>query len=404
MITYDMTRITAIILSSLLAVTSARADILDNAACAIAAASPEVANSTLGGQSEVEGILADNRLPDPAVELEHLWGNKGAGNKLTVNVSQEFEFPTVYSRRRTAASTTSRALEFLQRSTFMDKALEVKELLIEYIHTRNCLSIYGRILDNIDSLASATDRAISGGELMRLDASKLRIERIGVEGQIAILDGRLAEITSTLSGIAGGADVTEVLSTLPGDIPFEQLLTKDHYQRQAIEADPRIDYNSTMAEAALARSRVIDASRLPSFSLGYIFNREGGADFQGLSAGISLPIYSMEHQRKAVAMERENLLAQNDMLTISSQTMVAGTYARAERQRDLVMKYRTVLADASYPDLLDRAYASRTITLLTYLQETRYFTEAHIALFDAERDYALSLARLNRYTLLPHEL
>lgn len=373
---------------------------LDDLALTIASSNPTVVSTFFDAQAEGLDIKSENRLPDPSVELEQLWGNQGAGNKFTLSVSQEFEFPTIYSRRSRAAGLVMNSADYLSAATFLDVALEAKLLLLEYVYTAQSVDITRTMQHNVDSLRSASSSAASGGELTRLDLAKLDISAIDIDTRLSDLTSRLDVIKSELQRLAGECDIDDVVSQIPHDFPDDPMLSLDAYTDLALSLDPMLQYRESQQLANQALGDVASLSRLPSFSLGYIYNKEAGVTFQGFNVGVSLPLWSRSSEKQAIlskALATE--MAMSDR-SVELTTTIKGEYDTATSAAALMRRYDAIPLDEDFA-LLDRAYATGTINLITYLDEINYFTQARLDALQSHYAYHIALCRLNRYSLLP---
>ncbi len=354
--------------------------------------------STLAARAEAEDTRAENTLPDPTVELERLWGSTAeAGGKFALSVSQEFEFPTVYGARSKAANLQSTAADALHDAAFLDKVLEAKLIILEIIYTNQCLQAKAEIRDNLLKMLDAGVRATSGGEISVLDRNKLSIELALLDADIASVNGDLTRLLAELSDLAGGADLSADALAISA-FPDPHIPTIEEY-RAAMASDPQGAYTRTMLEASDAQVKAINASRLPTFSLGYTYNAESGMRWGGVNFGVSIPLYSRRASRRAIDLRRDDLTLNQEMLETSRVASARADIENAHRLQTLIATMAPAVNDPENARLLRVAYDGGHITLHEYLGQLNYFTEARLQLLRARFDLATAAARLNRYNL-----
>lgn len=379
---------------------SLSAQSVDERARMVASTNPSIAGASYAEQARLAEMKGENILEDPTFELEQMWGNKEIGNKFTVGVSQEFDFPTVYSARRDAISTMDKSLKYLGEIQYLDIAYQAKIALIDYIYARKNIERLTEIDATLDSLATLYNRARSCGEMTQLDVNKLRIERVGVTQRIRDWETKCITAKNQLAALSGNA-TSDFTSGLPIEYPLEKLQPLDTVIAIALAKDPTILYNSIQSSGITSLEKLQNAERLPSFSLGYKYSRENGANFHGLGFGMSLPIYSSASKKKALSLQREVLASQSNVKENEIISQLTASYNEAEQYRRIIIELRPLLEDEDNLSHLARARDTKVITLIEYLQELNYFTEASLSLYETEYNLAVSLAGINRYNLLP---
>lgn len=368
---------------------------INDLAVRIAMTNPDVWSAGISGRAAAEEVLASNVLPDPVVEFEHLWGSPGT--KLTAAVSQELQLPTLFSARERLATSYTDAGRNKVWAQWSEKALEAKLVILDIIHVRRCVSELNGLLANLDTLEMHAARAVAGGEMTVLDRRKVGIEKVGVRQKIAEFESQLPALYGQLSALGDGRDYTQMVDGLT-EYPAEPMLTLDQYLAES-QRDYRYRQNtldSDVIDASLALSR---AERLPTLSLGYVFNREEGVNFNGLNLSMTLPIYSNRHRRAAIEVQREQLEADGQALSVEVQSGVRALYAEADVLKAQIAELSPLVNDTETQSLLMRALDTKVITVLDYIANINYFTDARLMLMDAQYRYTCALARLNRYSL-----
>lgn len=384
---------------SLSSVTSAYAQSVDALARTIAMQSPATTSASLPAALTAAEIRADNVLSDPTVELENLWGAGGI-NKFTASVSQEFQFPTVYKSRSNAANTASLATSWLERKAYIERALEAKKLIIDYIYNRRCIATLTRLGENLDSVMSLTRSAEQGGELTVLDTRKIEIEQTTLMRRIAEMRASAAELVGQINALgSAGADYSPQLVSLD-NYPMEALRPVQEYREQAERMNPTLQVSQIMAESQRQLSKAYKAERLPSFSLGYVYNREEGMNFNGVNFSATLPLYSNPHRRETAELQALQYKSEGESEAINEAATIDALHASATEMQAYLDRQSTAAmagSNRSSLDLLGTAYNAGYINLITYLTEANYFIEAELTLEESLHTQALTLARLNKY-------
>ena len=160
---------------------SVNANDFDNALFEIVSNNPTLVASIAENEAEINELKSENNLPDPEIGYEHKWGKEGA--KWGVDISQSFEWPGVYSARKKAINSTSEAIEYLNKSNYLNKLVEIKLLLIDIINLRKQISLVSQLESQIDSLTLKYQQGAKQGEVTILDINKMKIEKIALTRQ-----------------------------------------------------------------------------------------------------------------------------------------------------------------------------------------------------------------------------
>lgn len=359
---------------------------------------PEIKSSQASIESDLLQLRSENNLPDPEVGFEHLWAPNGIKNKWNASISQSFDWPGVYKARSKAYKSASSALEFLERSRYVDKALEVKLLFVDIINVQKNVALCDSSIALFNELKRHYQVGYEQGEFTRLDINKINVEQLRLSRQRASLENQLRVLEGSISAMNGGLDCDAILASLT-NYPTEPLYSIDDYDRVLQSQDPQINYVSLMVESERYAVKAAKLSSLPSFTLGYVHANEEGNSFNGLSVSMTLPIFSNRHKAKAAkAIERASI-AELSGVKVDKSTAMRADYAIAANLANEIAQYKSTLDD-TYISLLRKALVGGEISLINFIQEVNYFQEAVADMYAVEYEYYQVLTRLNKYSIL----
>lgn len=165
-----------------------------------------------------------------------------------------------------------------------------------------------------------------------------------------------------------------------------------------VRNSPQYRVMEAREKVALEKINLASKERFPKLTLGYVHAYEEGTHFNGLSAGLTLPVFSRGSSLDAVTAEGMAEMLGNEM---KLREMVASANADCRRahmlERQLAMLGPAV-ENTNNIRLLKMALEGGEITLLEYLQETSYFVDAAREYNAARLEYALTLASLARWS------
>lgn len=409
---------------------AAHADSFSNVATVLANAISSAPVEAMSLQAEQEALKAEAVPSDPEVEFDYLWPSvAGETNRWSGGISQEI--PDFRKRR-----SISKTVDALSEQADIQKMAEMSESyyqaslkLIEYISVRREHALLHKIHENFDSLSINYNRAWDRGEATLLDLNKIRIEHAKASSADLEVDGRMAALTKEIIALSRGKITAASLATLE-DYPYYQVVndlvikaggarksqssdcneethttdaltnntiaTPDAIE-EAVRKSPQYALLEAKLKVSQARVNLASMSRFPKLTLGYVHNFEDNTHFNGVSAGLTLPVWSRGAEKSAavaaaMAQDIENEKALNEMTA-----SVKSDYALVFSLKQRLNVIGPAIENADNIRLLKMALTGGEISLLDYLQEVAYFMEAALEYNSIRADYCRTAASLMRY-------
>ena len=346
--------------------------------------------------SDKAEISTANNLSDPEIEFSHQWGQKGIGNKWGVGIYQSFEWPGVYQSRKNRISNEKLALEQIHRETIRNIRFQIRCSLIDIAFYKQLISLSQGQMNRIDSLYSLYLKGVSLGEISKLDINKLKIERISASRQLNEAENAFKECFTKIVELNGGKDCSDIVSNI-SDFPNDELLSIDYYKSKSLLDDPTTAYRSYLSNAIKYQEQELKRSNIPGFSVGYNHDYELGEHFNGVSIGLTLPLFSNRH--KAATIEQRKLLLESEQIEAenSLKSTIETAYDQVLNLDREIGQYNSVLMDSDNVRLLDIALNSGHITLIEYLLEINFFIDAHKQLLEINRQRAVNMCKLTQW-------
>lgn len=349
-------------------------------------------------EAALEEMRDENTLEAPEIGFDHLWGDsKEAGNKLSVSISQSFDWPGVYAARRDAIKKSSYAMQYLREASMMDVKMQVRQMLIDIIYTRQKINALSKLSESMGKLVETYRILMEQKQQTRLDYNKAVIEKIDIDRELESLKGQYSVLESALEALNGARGVDDLLSKVGDDYPAYDLAVLRPNIDMVKERDPQYAASLASIEANKSLLKAEKLSRLPGFSLGYVHELENGDRFNGFSFSISLPFLKKSHNVKAAQLRGDAINYEAEMQVTQRVAEMNGAYRQAVELRKLIDKYNMVIEGDSNFELLKKALDAGEISFITYLQEVHYFHTARINYLDILYEYNQSLAKLVRY-------
>lgn len=315
--------------------------------------------------------------PDPEVEGSYLIAPKGETNRWGVELSYGMEWPGVYGARREVAEAQRQANAAEASAVAYEKRLEILTEIGTYLYADRRLEIMRRMAESTDSLMHIAERSLRGGQMSRIDLSKLQLERGRVNTQIANIEGEKRESEGRLQTLNGGHDCTSLLATIDRTFVMTPLHSLELYLEEALER-PQVTQAMAELHAAQHGVQVAKGEGLPGFSIGYAHEFEDGMHFNGANLGITLPLFSNRGKVKAAKAAEAAAEFRKSTAVEQAESDIRAMYDEVLALDESLKVPTEVFRDTDYSTLLFKAYKGGEISLVDYLQERAWFQEAHL--------------------------
>lgn len=327
----------------------------------------------------------------PEVEFERLWSD-GTENRWSLGVSQSFDWPGVYKRRRQSAALQTTAYEYLYATEMQNMAVEARLSIAQCVYAAKRLAVLNAIAENITKIKALVNEGYEKGQLTVLDVRKLDFEEYSLNNRIDDARQELELARQQVNALAGKDVKLDLSAYAP-----QQLMALDYYLEKCVTNNKQIEAEKQNAESARAMARVASAERMPAITLGYKHAYEEHNHFNGISIGVSLPIFTTKAGEKAAQMQAQSLDFKSMQTAADVQGRQRALYTNAVQRNKYLAGIQKVVLDNNYPSLLMMAYKGGQINVISYLQELNYFVEARMDYLSAEYSYIQDLTQLNKY-------
>lgn len=344
--------------------------------------------------AEVASLKSANELAPLEIGGSYLVGsNNEVGNKLAFSVSQGFDWPALYAARRRAAESASSASQFLYESALLDSRAEARTLLIDLIHANKTLALAQRQENQAHEIEKYYRTAVARGTETRIDLNKAIIEHINMHAALNVAKVAREEVLGRILAFNPNFNINGLAEYVGTEYPEVSDARLQDAIRDFRTRDPR--YAAARAQAQKSRdlAKVADMSNLPGFSIGYEHETEAGGSFNGLSVGITLPVWSRKSTKQAARLEAEVAAIEAETEASAREAEMQQNFKQLSQMTESLAMYKEVLQHTDNYDLLRKAFDSKTIDLLHFLQESSYFMEAEKEYLDLQHQYQLAVAR-----------
>lgn len=343
---------------------------------------------------------ASNNLADPDVDGQYLFGKGHLGDKWEIGLSQSFLWPGSYAAHSKANRSMAQAYNGQYAQQQLDILLQATQLCNDIVFCKKRIAYCQSVLQSLDTYLQKCNKGLEYGEVSILDTNKLKVEVIAAKQKINDLQTTLQAKLDLLQQLNGNIKLSDSALTQLQEYGDSQLRPLDYYTSALQASDPTLSALTNAAEADRHNANAARLESLPSFKLGYKYANELGEKFNGLTFGMIIPLFSNRGKHKAARAQAVATRLQLDDATTKSQAGIAAKHRQATALQEQVAGYSEALRTSNNIEMLQKALDGGQITVLSYIQELRYFNQANETLLELEHQYHALVCDLDRLQLL----
>ncbi|MDR3286248.1 MAG: TolC family protein [Prevotellaceae bacterium] len=348
---------------------------------------------------EIDAKKLNNRtgiyLPNPEIEFNYLWGNPAeTGNRRDIKIMQSFDFPTVYTNKNKISKLENANVDIEYKSERINLLLSAKQICIQLTYYNALINEYKYRLQNAENIANTYKTKLDKGETTAIEHNKAQLYLISVENEIKNIETERNSLLSELKQLNGGNEIS-----FSADSFYSKNLTFDFEQwyAQAETKNPMLQYISGQIAINRHQVKLNKLLMLPKFTAGYMREQVVGQRFEGLTVGISIPLWENKNKVKQAKTQVKASEATFDDKRIQFYNYLQNLYTKAVDLQQTAAKYKKALSQYNNDKLLKKALDAGEISLLDYLLECQYYYQILNKMLETERDFELTLAKLEMY-------
>ena len=334
-------------------------------------------------------------LQNPEATFNYLWGSPSViGNRTDFSISQTFDFPTAYGFKNQIAELKNDQVELDYQKQWMALRLETRGVCFDLIYANALLGELSKRLVHAKSIESSFKLKFEKGDANILEYNKAKLNLLNVSREMESINIERAALLSELTRLNGGnaVDFTE------SEFPIPSLSSDfDQWYVLAEQGNPTFGWLKKEIELSQKQTGLSRAMSLPKLQTGYMSESVVGQQFQGVSVGMSIPLWE---NRNKVKYARANALAMESIASDSKlqfynhlKTLHTKTVALQKN----VNQYRVSLRAIDNTELSKKALDFGEISLINYMVEFSLYYESVNQLLELERDMNKANAELSQY-------
>ncbi|MEB2786839.1 TolC family protein [Algoriphagus persicinus] len=340
---------------------------------------------------------ASNNLPDPQVGAYYLpFGDHVAGDYTEFQITQSFEFPTVYSTR-------GNLIEMLEAQSALEYQLKRQEVLLPAVNLLNEL-IFSAKKEKVEQVRVLQSKKLfdQTNELFELEQAgilelnKAKIAWIQEQFKLDILDADRKKIMLQLQNLNGGTELEFFQKDYSGSLTIAD---PESLWQEKMQVDPELKVLLEQEKVAQQRIKLSKSKSLPNLTAGYNYQGVSGANYSGVYGGVSIPLWRSRNTVKAAEANYDYQKSFTQVQTDEMRTAFLGEYEVYQAMLNKYQEYQSTLQSLGSEALLLQAFELGELSFMQYYLELQFYQQAIDSMLDMEKQLNQTKAELLKHQL-----
>ena len=354
-----------------------------------------------GYQSFIESQQLENRsnnnLPDPQFSGFYLpFGDNTTGDYTEYQLSQSFEFPTVYAARGKWNESKSQQLASAYANKRQEVLLKAKNTLLELAFLQKQKTVEAERKTQSKQVFDQIQKLFDTEQVGILDLNKAKIAWIQEQFVVEQIESEIQILLSKLKTLNGGNAIDGISSSIA--LPIE-VGTVDNLWQEKLAKDPLLQELKANESASRQKVKLEKNKVLPNVALGYNYQGVSGSHYSGFYGGVSIPLWNSKNKVKAAEANYEYQQSNTQVISTSLYTQFQETYNRYELMLKKYNEYQTTMGNLESEDLLFKAYMLGEYSFMDYYVELQFYRNASDKMLQMEKELQLLQAQLLKHQL-----
>jgi outer membrane protein TolC len=322
--------------------------------------------------------------------------NNNPSNYSEFEISQTFEFPTVYGSRKKLNNLNAEELDYKYAQLKQNVILKANKLLVKIISLHKQREIEEHRHEKSKKVYEQVQELYNKEQVGILELNKAKIAWMQVRFHVEKVDLEYTSVLKELEILNGGQSVYFNQSNYEDDISIADFNTL-WLEKQS--ADPEILAYKAAENTSLQQIKLEKQKTLPNLSLGYNSQGISSDRVSGFMGGFTIPLWKSKNKVKA-AKSNYQFQVDNTNSEISKQE---AAYFDIYNQYILLNKkytdYKNSLAKLNSEELIYKAYELGEFSFMEYYLELEFFHNAVDEMLLMQLELQLLQAELYKHTL-----
>lgn len=334
---------------------------------------------------------------DPFVNFDYLFGNpKGTGNQTEFSLIFSFDFPTVYGKRSRLADLMTTQLNYDELSLKQEILLETKLTLIELIYLNRKNTELNERYVTANRIHDYFNVKLQQGDVNIMEVNKAKLQVINYKSELELNKAEISKQNSKLTELNGGKPVFFTDTTYPEitDLPTFAILENEIESTDPVLKRLNMQYKITKQEIDLNKDL-----RLPKIELGYRYQGLLNESFNGIHAGISIPLWEKNYTVKTKELQSRYTKSLIETHKNEHYYEIKQLYEQYVSLNNTLTETKELFGSISNYELYEKAFLLGEISSIEYLMEMTYYYSIKDKINNLEKEFYMLNAKLLKHKL-----
>ena len=334
-------------------------------------------------------------LSNPEAEFGYLWGSPGSlGNRTDFSIRQSFDFPTAYGFRNQISSLKNEQVALEYKAALYAIQLEAKGYYYDIVYYNALIEALTERVSHARQIANSYQAKFDVGETNILEYNKAQLNLLTASKEVESANIERNNALAELKRLNGGTPLAIAEKelppvVLPGDF--------DQWVAQAEERNPMLAWINRAVAISGKQEGLSRAMSLPKLQAGYMRESVTEEQFQGITFGLSIPLWENKGQVKYAKANSQALESEAADKKLQYFNHLNALYNKATGLQSSIRTYRDGLLQYDNTEYLKAALDKGEISFINYLNELAFYYESINNVLSLERDLHKVNAALHQF-------
>ncbi len=342
-------------------------------------------------------MKSGNNLPDLQISGFYLpFGEHSSSDYSEFQVSQSFEFPTVYAVRKDLINKQAEQLKLEYEQLRLEILMPVKKYCLELISLAKLLEIEQNRITQARQVYEQVQELFQKEQVGILELNKAKIAWLQDQFKVEQIEGQIRYVSLSLQRLNGGETInfkqskfTEELAIAPADSIWQELKSQDPHITAIVESEA-----VAMQQIQLQKNKL-----LPKLTAGFNYQGVQGNNYSGVYGGISIPIWNGKNKINAAKANFQYQQSNTEVLINKRHSNFLNQYNQYDLMLHTYREYVSTLDGLNNEELLLEAYQLEQISFMDYYRELQFYRQAYDKMLEIEKELHLLIGYLLKHQL-----
>ncbi|MDN5204871.1 TolC family protein [Fulvivirgaceae bacterium BMA10] len=342
-------------------------------------------------------LKAGNNLPDPQATAYYLpFGTHTSGDYTEFQISQSFEFPSVYAVRKGLIEQQVEALKLEYAVLRQELLLPAKQHCLELIYLNKKIAVEQLRVQQANQVFEQIRELFEKEQVGILELNKAKIAWMQEQFTIQQIENDKHNLLLLLQKLNGGNEVLFDQSSYSGSLNSYSL---DSIWQDKKTNDPAVKILERKQEVALQQIKLSKNKALPNLTAGFNHQGVSGETFSGFYGGLSIPLWNNRNKIKAARSQYRYQQTFTDAYVLEIYSNFQKQFNEYQLLLGKFKEYQSTLSGLHSDALLLEAYQLGEISFIEYYTELQFYRQAFNTLLQMEKELNQLIAELLKHQL-----